>query len=69
VKYATLYYCDGDKKVHKIESDEYHNDFKHDGGQSWDDAEESEDEDDADSTAMRCCRNTSGCPECVSDAE
>jgi hypothetical protein len=44
VKWATLYYCDGDKKEHEIEAQDGDADCKHDDGQNWDDPEESEDE-------------------------
>ena len=47
VKWATLYYCDGEKNEHEINAfDEDSPDCKHDNGQSWDDSEESEAEDD-----------------------
>lgn len=47
VKYATLYYCDEEGEEHEIQSDEYPNDLKHDGGKTWDEPEESEDEPEA----------------------
>lgn len=44
MKWATLYYCDGDKKEHEIEADAADPDYKRDDGLNWDDSEESEDE-------------------------
>lgn len=44
VKWATLYYCDGDKKEHEINAEDGDVDYKRDDGQNWDDPEESEDE-------------------------
>jgi hypothetical protein len=44
VKWATLYYCDGDKKEHEIEAYDGDADCKHDDGQNWEDSQESEGE-------------------------
>jgi len=46
VKWATLYYCDGDKKEHEIYALDFGGpDCKRHDGQNWDDEEESDDED------------------------
>ena len=43
VKWATLYYCDGDKKEHEIEAGAAaDHDCKHDDDQTWEDPEESD---------------------------
>ena len=44
IKWATLYYCDGDGKECEIKGDTSEFDYKRDSGYNWDDCSESESE-------------------------
>jgi len=57
VKHATLYYCDEDGEGHRIEGDAFPVDYKHDGGQDWNDPDSSDDEsdDESESEPEPCC--------------
>jgi hypothetical protein len=48
VKYATLFYCDGDGVEHEIDSDEVDTDYKEDEGQEWFDPKCNDTDDDSD---------------------